>query len=168
MTPERSTAGRLILEPLRVEHATEMVIVLAAPELYRFTGGRPPTVPELRRRYARQVAGGSPAGTAGWRNWVIRTRAGGLAVGFVQATLTGSGATLSAELAWMVGAAHQRRGYAREAAAAAVALLGEEGVAAFTAHIAPGHAASAAVARSLGLAPTGHVEEGEVLWRAPP
>jgi RimJ/RimL family protein N-acetyltransferase len=167
MTPARSTAGRLILEPLRVGHAAEMAIVLAAPELYRFTGGRPPTIEELRGRYARQVAGRSPGGTAGWRNWVIRTRADGTAVGFVQATLTGSGATLSAALAWTVGAAHQRRGYAREATAAAVALLGEEGVGVFTAHIAPGHAASAAVARSLGLAPTGQVEGGEVLWRTP-
>jgi hypothetical protein len=56
MTPAGPTAEpiptpRLLLEPLAVRHAAPMVEVLAAPELYRFTGGRPPTLPELTERH---------------------------------------------------------------------------------------------------------------------
>jgi len=58
-----------------------MVPVLGAPDLYRFTGGRPPDAGELRERYARQVKGRSPDGRAVWRNWVARRRADGVAVG---------------------------------------------------------------------------------------
>jgi RimJ/RimL family protein N-acetyltransferase len=144
-----------------------MAGVLAAPELYRFTGGQPPTVRELRERYARQVVGRSPDGAAGWRNWVVRRCADGRAVGFIQATVTGSETSLAAELAWTVGAGYQGRGYAREAAAAAAAMLSAEGVSGFTAHIAPAHAASNAVARRLGMSPTDQVDDGEVLWRRP-
>ncbi len=154
--------SRVILEPLGVEHAVEMVQVLAAPELYRFTGGHPPTVAELRDRYARW--GYEPSG---WSNWVIRRRADGVAVGWIQATVTGSGAGRTAELAWTIAADQQRRGYARDATRAAMAALTAQGVTRFTAHVHPDHAASVAVARGLGLAPTDHRDDGEVLWRTP-
>jgi RimJ/RimL family protein N-acetyltransferase len=154
---------RILLEPLRVDHAGEMAAVLAAPVLYHFTGGRPPTGGELRERYARQVRGRSPDGRQQWRNWIVRRASDGAPLGFVQATIADG----TAELAWTIGAAHQGHGYAREAAVAMCALLRGEGVAAFTAHIHPGHAASAAVAGALGLAPTDRVDDGEILWRAP-
>ena len=51
------TAGQLLLCPLTVADAAEMVEVLADPTLYAFTGGEPPTLAELEQRYARQVAG---------------------------------------------------------------------------------------------------------------
>ncbi|MHB1886743.1 MAG: GNAT family N-acetyltransferase, partial [Acidimicrobiales bacterium] len=54
---------RLRLEPLRVEHAEEMAPLLDDPQLYRFTGGRPATVSELRDSYCRQVVGRSPDGS---------------------------------------------------------------------------------------------------------
>jgi RimJ/RimL family protein N-acetyltransferase len=160
-----STGERLILEPLRVDHAAEMTRVLGAQELYRFTGGRPPTEAQLRARYARQVAGTSPDGSATWRNWVVRRRADGAAVGWIQATLTRAGDRLTAELAWTIAFDAQRRGYAREAAARAVAALRGEGVVAFSAHVHPGHAASMAVARSLGMVPTEQMRDGELLWQ---
>jgi RimJ/RimL family protein N-acetyltransferase len=154
----------LCLEPLRVEHAAEMVVVLGAPELYRFTGGRPPDARELRERYARQVTSRSPDGQELWRNWVVRRRPDGVAVGWIQATVTGSGAHCTAELAWTIGVDHQCRGYAREAAAAAMTSLRADGVARFVAHVHPEHSASIAVARALGLVPTDRVHEGEVVW----
>jgi RimJ/RimL family protein N-acetyltransferase len=144
-----------------------MVPVLGAPDLYRFTGGRPPDAGELRERYARQVKGRSPDGRAVWRNWVARRRADGVAVGWIQATVTGSGMQSTAELAWTIAADHQRQGYAREAAALAVGALRAEGVTRFAAHVHPEHAASIAVARSLGLVCTDRVHDGEVLWRTP-
>lgn len=158
---------RLVLEPLSPAHAEEMAPVLADPALHRFTGGVPATVDELRERYARQAAGRSPDGRARWLNWVVRHE--GAAVGYVQATVldtTGLDTATGplAELAWVIGVAHQGRGFAREAAAAAVAALPAGAV--LVAHIHPEHAASAAVARALGLAPTGIVVDGEVRWES--
>jgi hypothetical protein len=46
---------RLRLVPLRVDDADEMAAVLAAPSLFAFTGGEPPSADELRDRYAVQV-----------------------------------------------------------------------------------------------------------------
>lgn len=143
-----------------------MVSVLADPRLYAYTGGEPPTLDVLRARYRRQVTGRSDDGTAGWLNWVVRSRADGAAVGYVQTTLTVDAGQGVAELAWVVGAAHQGHGYAREAVAAVVDWLGDEGVGRLVAHVHPAHAASAGVARSVGLAPTATVVDGEVRWES--
>jgi RimJ/RimL family protein N-acetyltransferase len=125
-----------------------------------FIGGRPATEAELRERYTRQVAGHSSDGSEAWLNWVVRRRDGGELVGTVQATVSGS----TGELAWVVAVAHQGRGYAREAATAVQTWLRTTGVSEFLAHIHPDHAASAGVARALGLAPTDTVVDGEIRW----
>ena len=52
---ELLTTARLRLEPLRVDHAPEMVAVLDDPALFDFTGGTPPTEADLRARYRRQA-----------------------------------------------------------------------------------------------------------------
>ncbi len=139
-----------------------MVGVLRGDALYAHTGGAPPGLAELRARYARQAAGRSPGGRAEWRNWILRREPGGEAVGYVQATITGEGRR--AEIAWVVGLDWQGRGYATEAAQALVTWLDARGVGVIQAHIHPGHAASAAVARRAGLRPSGTVEDGEQLW----
>ena len=161
-----SEEGRLVLEPLRVDHAAEMVTVLADPVLYRFTGGSAPALTELEERYRRQVAG-SPDGREGWHNWVLRRTLDSRAVGFVQATVTGTVGAESAALAWVVGADFQRQGYAREAAALLVERLTGWGIGSFTADIRPDHAASQAVARSIRLVPTREIVAGEIRWRSP-
>ena len=162
MTNDRIRSARLSLLPLAVTDADEMVGVLSADALYAFTGGSPPTAGELRARYARQSAGRSPDGSEEWRNWIVRREPGGEAIGYVQATI-GDGGT-RAEIAWVIGVNWQGQGYAAEAAQALVAWLDSRGVAAIQAHIHPDHAASAAVARRAGLAPTGGFEDGEQLW----
>jgi hypothetical protein len=68
----RIDTRRLILEPLQVAHADEMVFVLGDEALYEYTGGAPPALEELRVRYARQVSGPSPDRTRGWLNWIVR------------------------------------------------------------------------------------------------
>ncbi len=156
--------GRLVLEPLAVAHAAEMVSVLADPVLYVFTGGWPPTESELEERYRSQSRGSSPDGTQGWLNWVVRRIDSGAAVGFVQATLTGDATTLVADVAWVIGVAHQGEGVAGEAASAMLSWLARHGVSTVQAHIHPDNAASAAVAARLGLAATGTVVDGEVCW----
>ena len=162
MTTDQISSARLRLVPLTVADADEMAAVLSGPALYAFTGGAPPGPDELRARYARQAAGRSPDGREEWRNWVLRLQPGGQAVGYVQATITGGGRR--AEIAWVVGLAWQGQGYATEAARALVGWLDARGVPVIQAHIHPGHAASAAVARRAGLAPAGIMEDGEQLW----
>jgi RimJ/RimL family protein N-acetyltransferase len=135
---------RLTLEPLRVEHAREMVPVVGAGES------------ELRSRFARQVAG-IPRG---WLNWVVRLD--GVAVATVQATVAGD----VAELAWVVGVSHRRLGIASESTAAVMEWLrAARAVVRFIAHIDPANVGSEGVARRLGMAPTAFVRaDGEVRW----
>ena len=174
---------RTVLVPLAVSDAEEMTGVLGGERLYAFTGGHPPTADELRARYARQVAGRSADGREEWRNWIIRRAGDRQAVGFVQATITARAAQRGeasaagvapagergggeiAVVAWVVGLAWLGNGYAAEAARALAAWLDARGIETLQAHIHPDHAASAAVARSAGLLPTGQIEDGEQLWR---
>ncbi len=154
---------RLDLLPLQAEHAEEMAAVLASPDLHTFTGGSPTSPHELRVRYERMIAG-SPDPAVSWCNWVIRLRDECCLAGTVQATIsTGSG--LVAELAWVVGLPWQGRGIATEAALALITWLRQQSVQAVIAHIPPGHAASAAVARAAGLTPTSYRHDGELRWR---
>ena len=166
MWPRAETirTGRLLLEPLDGAHAVEMVEVLAGPELYEWTGGEPPTLADLEARYAVQSVGESPDRDEGWLNWVIRVAETGTAAGYVQATLTVGDEAMVADVAWVVGVAHQHHGLAREAAQAMVTWLEGQGVLTVDALIHPGNAASAAVARRLGMAATSTLVDGEVRW----
>ncbi len=155
---------RLALEPLRVQHAEEMAPLLDDARLFAFTGGGPVTLPELRARYARQATGRSPDGVERWLNWIARRHHDGLAVGFVQASVSDDPDPVTAVLAWVVGVRFQGCGYAREAAAAVVTWLEAAGVRRFVAYIHPEHEASMAVARALGLTPTDAIVDGEVVW----
>ena len=162
--PEAVQTDRLRLEPLRVEHAREMLAILQDSSSYTFTGGRAPDLEELRARYERQCVGRSPNGMQGWLNWIIREGDQRTAVGAVQATLWREPTGLSAELAWVIGTAYQGRGYATEAARAIKQWLTDGGVNGFAAYIHPDHHASAGVARHLGLAATNQTREGENRW----
>ncbi len=159
--------ARLELEPVGPEHADEMEPLLSDPRLYAFTGGLPPTVDELRERYRRQAAGRSPDGAERWLNWIARRQENGLAIGFVQATVTDDadtpGAT-TAVLGWALGLRYHGQGYAREAAAEMITALEASGVSRLVAYIHPEHTRSMGVARALGMTPTGELVDGEVVW----
>ncbi|GAA4558639.1 GNAT family N-acetyltransferase [Planotetraspora kaengkrachanensis] len=157
----RITTSRLELSPLTAGDADEMAGVLADPALYAFIGGRPPSLDALRARYARLAAGHSPTGDQEWLNWIVRD-GGGHAVGTVQATAVDGGRR--AEIAWVIGAPWQGRGYASEAAEALVGWLGARGVRRVEAHVHPDHHASIAVAVRAGLRPTGRFDDGERLY----
>jgi RimJ/RimL family protein N-acetyltransferase len=160
----RIETRRLILEPLGVAHAEEMLIVLGDAAFYEYTGGAAPTLTELRARYARQAGGSSPDRTQGWLNWIVRERGHLTAVGTVQATLVHEEDDTVAEIAWVIGVPHQRRGYATEAAVAMVAWLTRHDAMMVAAHIHPKHTASIAVATRLGLTATRTVIDGETRW----
>ena len=163
---EPLSTARLRLDPLAEADADVMVGVLADPALYTVIGGDPPALEQLRVRYAAMAVGRSPDGGEQWLNWIVRLRAGGTAVGTVQATLWGGRAR--AELAWVIGAPWQGRGYATESATALVAWLRAGGVRLVTAHVHPDHAASRAVASRAGLVPTDEYHDGEQRWVLPP
>jgi RimJ/RimL family protein N-acetyltransferase len=166
------TTERLDLEPLRVDHADEMAPLLDDPQLYVFTGGRPWTLEELRERYEHHMTARSDDGSQRWLNWIARLRDSGEAVGGLQATVTAVAVGFACELAWIVALRHQGRGYAREGATAMATWLREQGASLLIADIHPGHEASMAVARALGLDRTGEVVDGEIRWtdrgRRPP
>jgi len=163
---EAIAAPRVDLTPLTPDDAAEMVDVLAGDELYAFIGGSSPTSDELHAQYTRQAVGQSADGTEEWHNWIIRTRPYGRAMGFVQATITDQGR--QAEIAWLIGLAWQRRGYATEAAKAMVAWLDANGVVTITASVHPDHVASESVARRAGLLPTDRCIDGERTWSRDP
>ena len=163
---QRLESDRLVLEPLRVEHANELAPVLDDPALHRFTGGTPASAEELRVRFEAQTQGRSPDGRALWLNWVVRERASGRVVGTVQATVKTANPTPVADLAWVIGTSHQGNGFAKEAAAAMAAWLREQGVGRLRANIHPRHEASNQVARSIGLQETGTIVDGELRWES--
>ncbi len=158
------SSRRLWLEPLRPEHADEMAPLLDDVALHTFIGGEPATREELRDRYARLAVGRSPDGSQRWLNWIIRRQDTGRPVGTTQATVREEDGMLVADVAWVVASAHQRQGFAREAAGLMVRWLRRQGVDAVVAHVHPRHHASMAVARAVGLSPTDLVEDGEVRW----
>ena len=161
---EALTTQRLVLEPLRPDHARELAPVLADPALHAFIGGEPASEAELRERFTRQAAGRSPDGAQGWLNWVARDRATDAPVGTIQATVSDTEAGRGAALAWVVATSRQGEGLATEAARAARDWLRAQGVTRFVAYVHPDHGASAAVAAHLGLAATGERRDGEVRW----
>ncbi|PPS90227.1 GNAT family N-acetyltransferase [Streptomyces sp. MH60] len=167
--PAPLRGARVQLEPLTVAHSREAVDFLDDVRLHRWIGGSPPTEEELQRRYRRQAVGRSPDGRQGWLNWMLRRHTDGRLVGTVQATLHRPGPDrVEAELAWVVGHAFQGAGYGKEGAATMALWLRERGVSRFVAHVHPEHRASAGIARSLGMEPSGEVHDFEELWTTAP
>jgi RimJ/RimL family protein N-acetyltransferase len=168
---QRILTARLELQPVVDADAEALAEVFLDERMYRFTGGQPGTLEDLRAAFARiQAQPANDRGGTGQRNWTVRRRADGQAVGMVQAVVADGGR--SAEIAWAVGVAWQGQGIAWEAAQAVVAWLEAHGVQRITAHINPDHHASGGVATRVGLHPTGEVREqrgvGEQLWRRGP
>ena len=157
---------RLLLAPLLLDDADEMVDVLADPALHEFTGGEPATLAELRDRY-RSFVRGSGRDSELWLNWIIRRHDDNAAIGTMQATVLNPDDKAVAFVAWTIGTDWQRQGFATEATIALVGWLEDNGVDSIAAHIHPHHAASAAVATRAGLRPTADIAEGEVVWRLP-
>jgi RimJ/RimL family protein N-acetyltransferase len=153
-------------ERFRPVDVGEMVDALAPLELYRFTGGEPPSLGGLRARFCRQSRGHSDDGQSGWLNWIIRSIDSNNAIGFIQATLIGERAAPVTDVAWLVTPTRQGRGAATESAAAVVSWLPPFGVHIIRAFIHPDNVASERVAGRLGLVRTSTVADGEALWES--
>jgi ribosomal-protein-alanine N-acetyltransferase len=104
----------VLLEPQMAGHAPELFAVLRDPRVYRYLDTEPPAdEASLRARLVRLEARRSPDGAEVWLNWVVRNPAGVL-VGYVQATVASD---QSADIGYVLGAAHWRRGYGGAAVA---------------------------------------------------
>ena len=146
----RTIAGEgVTLEPQLASHAAELYAVISDPSLYEFIDNKEPaSEAALRERLARLESRRSPDGTEHWLNWVIRNAAGEV-VGYVQATVTPD---RSAEIAYVLGRVHWRKGYATAACSAMIGELREAyGVTRLTATLDPANTASLALLRKLGL-----------------
>ncbi len=152
--------ARLELRPSEPAHAEALALALADPALHEHIGGAPSTVDEWRDRLEQWAARRSPDGAEAWLNWVVAERPGGTVVGWVQATVVGP----SADIAYVIGTPWQGAGYATEAARALLDHLATAGVREIRAYIAPANAASASVARRLGLSSDGAELDGELRW----
>jgi RimJ/RimL family protein N-acetyltransferase len=157
------TTERLVLEPLSLEHADEMVVVLGDRRLHEFTGGEPLPLASLRQRFQFLSSRRSPDGSELWLNWAIRVRDEGVAVGYVQASVS---ADRTSDVAWVLGLPWWGRGYATEAARRMAMWLQQElGVGEFVAWVHPAHVASQKVAQNIGLRRTDELKDGEQAWR---
>jgi len=162
---------------LSVSHAAEAFVAFDDARLHEFIGGAPLSCRSTAERYARLETGRSADGAQLWFNWMLGEAGSGELVGTVQATLERDGASdtdgsddcdcVIASLAWVVALPFQRRGYATEAARAVTTWLGHAGIVRTRAYVHPRNLASAAIARSLGMARTTTLVDGEVLWIGP-
>lgn len=146
----RTIAGEgVTLEPQLASHAPELYAVISDPSLYEFIDHKEPqSEVALRERLAKLETRLSPDGTEHWLNWVVRNAAGEV-VGYVQATVTPDH---SAEIAYVLGRAHWRKGYAYAACTAMISeLRSSYGVTRVTATLDPVNTASLALLRKLGL-----------------
>lgn len=141
-------SDRLVLEPLRVDHAPALFQGLSEPGLYRFIP-REPHMDEaaLRARFERIATRGGAGGDAVWLNWAMRLRDGDYC-GQFEATASADGAV---DIAYFVFAPMQGRGLATEAGATVIAALQRGGARLIGASLDTRNLASAALVERLGL-----------------
>jgi len=111
---------RLRLEPQLAAHAQAMFVVLSDPAIYAHENAPPKSLQALRERYEKLETRRSGDGREQWLNWVLRQRGRGDLIGYVQASVHGSG---EAFVAYELGSAHWGRGLGSEAAEAMIGEL---------------------------------------------
>lgn len=111
---------RLILEPIIIGHAKEMLALLNSPELHVFIPSDPFKLEQLERRYKIWTNRISPEKDEIWLNWAAREKESGDVIGHFQA---GVREDEDSYIAYIVGVDHQRQGYALEALTDILSLL---------------------------------------------
>lgn len=114
-------AGRIRLEPLVMDHALELFVVLSDPAIYEFENDPPRSLEWLRYRYSLLERRASPDGREKWLNWAVRISNQDL-IGYVQATLHDDGRTF---IAYEFSSQHWGKNLAFEAVTAMLLELRE-------------------------------------------
>jgi [ribosomal protein S5]-alanine N-acetyltransferase len=147
--------SRLVLLPLRGEHADHLFEGLSDDRLYEFIADTPPNrVESLRARYEKLAGRKSPDGTEAWLNWAVWSRHDQQYIGYVQATVRSAGIC---EIAYVFVWNMWGRGYGREAVAAMAAhLLDYYEARSLRAVVDPRNVRSVALLDALGFRQTGY------------
>lgn len=101
----------LVLEPTVEKHAPFLLPLLQDESLYRFIPQNPPSFESLQKLYKAWSARTSPDGKEIWLNWMVRHRATGDYMGHFQAGFDEKNGFV---IAYTLGTAYQRKGYATE------------------------------------------------------
>ena len=109
---------RLVLEPIRKEHAKIMFDGLNDDRLYTFVPEEAPaSLRGLEDRYQRLEDAISPDGKEVWLNWIVFLRDDHIAIGYLQATVRQKDAS---EIAYALFQKYWCNGFASEAAKAVI------------------------------------------------
>jgi len=165
--PQELITARLVLRPIRIEHAPAFWEVLRDPAMYEWIERAPPGArSDVEARFARiaRIAQSIAQGRAEqWLNWTVWTRDGDEAVGIVEATVQ---PTNVVQVAYMFAPRVWGQGFAREAMAAALEAMSQSGAVAFEATIDTRNARSLALIKRLGFALSEtHETQMEAVWR---
>lgn len=156
---------RLVLEPITVGHTDEMHGLLSETALYPHIPEDPPLLAELRAKYLRWEHRQSPSGDELWLNWAARLKTTGALVAHFQAGLDRH---RTATLGYIVGVAHQGRGYAFESLTAVLQFLGQRlNAQRIEARIDTRNGPSVKLAEKLGFRRTAFIEKADHFKGAP-
>lgn len=112
---------RLVLEPLRREHAAHLFALLMDQRIYRFIPQNPPaSLQALEARYQQLENRKSPGGDERWLNWAIKLKDADNYIGTIQATVRNDHTSL---LAYELSPDFWGHGYATEACSVVIENL---------------------------------------------
>lgn len=150
--------ARLVLEPVVEEHAEELCELYGDPELHRYVPYELMTLGQHRARCRVWATRTSPDGRELWLNWAGRERKSGAVIAHFQATV----AVEETSVAYVVAAAFQRKGLAREGMRAVFAYLRDVlAVPEIKAYIDTRNEASQRLAKSLGMVQEDFVKDAD-------
>jgi ribosomal-protein-alanine N-acetyltransferase len=153
---------RLLVEPIAHAHAAGLVEALAHPEVAAYLPAPDATTVEAMHARIDRLA--TPPAGESWLNFAILRD--GVVIGRLEATSYGAWA----EIAYLVGPAYQRQGYAREAVRWLVDHLRGLGVVEVWAAVHRDNARSIALLEALGFSrsdptrPLGSYDTGDVVY----
>lgn len=103
---------RLLLEPLRREHAIALYSLLQDKRIYQYIPQEPPSLQALQQRYQKLETRLSPDKTEVWLNWAVYIKERKSYAGYVEATIS---ASCSGQIAYILSPLFWKQGYAHEA-----------------------------------------------------